>query len=127
VRASGGQQVGTCPDCGRVVPVPGSARATTGASAGARVDPEARTADLDREDLARLEEWSTRHTGRSLDDDATPTGVPQIQVGSTPYPGAPAPSMASFEAGLRVCPRCGKPVHISATTCRECGASVPRR
>jgi hypothetical protein len=131
VRASGGQQMGKCPDCGRMVPVPGSAAATAMALGGARVDPDAKTADLDQAELARLEEWSRRYTGRSLDDDAggdaTPTGVPQIQVGSTAYPGAPAPSVASFEAGLRVCPRCGKPVHISATTCRECGASVPRR
>jgi DNA-directed RNA polymerase subunit M/transcription elongation factor TFIIS len=132
VRASGGQQAGKCPDCGRTVPVPGSAGAATGAIGGARfVDPDAKTADLDRDDMARLEQWSTRHTGRSPGvpggEDATPTGVPHIRVGSTAYPGEPAPSMASFEAGLRVCPRCGKPVHISATTCRECGASVPRR
>jgi predicted RNA-binding Zn-ribbon protein involved in translation (DUF1610 family) len=131
VRASAGQQAGRCPDCGRMVPVPGSGEAMMGAVAGRRVDPDARTAELDRDDIARLQEWSTRHTGRSPGDDgggdATPTGVPHIRVGSTPYPGTPAPSMASFEAGLRVCPRCGKPVHISATTCRECGASVPRR
>ncbi len=130
VRAASGQQAGKCPDCGRMVPVPGSDGAPAGALAGFRVDPDAKTADLDREDLARLEEWSTRHTGRSPGaggEDATPTGIPHIQVGSTPYPGAAAPSVASFEAGLRVCPRCGKPVHISATTCRECGASVPRR
>jgi hypothetical protein len=131
VRASGGQQAGKCPDCGRMVPVPGSAGGMAGALGGGRVDPDSKTLDLDPADLARLQEWTTRHTGRSLDDaggeDATPTGVPQIRVGSTPYPGTPAPSVASFEAGLRVCPRCGKPVHISATTCRECGASVPRR
>jgi predicted RNA-binding Zn-ribbon protein involved in translation (DUF1610 family) len=132
VRASGGQQVGQCPDCGRTVPVPGSAGAGPAVpGVGRRVDPDAKTADLDRDDLARLEEWSRRHTGRSPGDrggdDATPTGVPHIQVGSTAYPGAPAPSVASFEAGLRVCPRCGKPVHLSATTCRECGAAVPRR
>ncbi len=129
VRAAGGQQAGKCPDCGRLVPVPGSPGATGVALSSARIDPDARTADLDPDDIARLEEWSTRHTGRAPGGgaDDTPTGVPHIQVGSTPYPGGPAPSMASFEAGLRVCPRCGKPVHISATTCRECGASVPRR
>jgi hypothetical protein len=27
--------------------------------------------------------------------------------------------LVKFEAGLRVCPRCGKPVHLSATTCRD--------
>jgi ribosomal protein L32 len=31
------------------------------------------------------------------------------------------------EAGLRVCPRCGKPVHLSSIVCRECGAHVPKR
>jgi hypothetical protein len=31
------------------------------------------------------------------------------------------------EAGLRVCPRCGRPVHLSAEVCRQCGASVPKR
>ena len=44
-----------------------------------------------------------------------------------PASGAAPPSMVKFEAGLRVCPRCGKPVHMSATTCRECGSPVPRR
>jgi hypothetical protein len=114
--------------------VPGSADAPGGGIGRGRVDPDAKTADLDPADLARLQEWTTRHTGRApdaaaggRDGDATPTGVPQIRVGSMPYPGTPAPSVASFEAGLRVCPRCGKPVHISATTCRECGASVPKR
>ncbi|MBY0394857.1 MAG: hypothetical protein K2X91_00090 [Thermoleophilia bacterium] len=34
---------------------------------------------------------------------------------------------AQFEAGLRICPRCGMPVHLSAENCRQCGATVPRR
>jgi hypothetical protein len=38
-----------------------------------------------------------------------------------PHPGG------RIEAGLRVCPRCGKPVHMAATACGECGAAVPRR
>jgi predicted RNA-binding Zn-ribbon protein involved in translation (DUF1610 family) len=131
VRAAGGQRAGKCPDCGRLVPVPGSGGADVGVRAGGRVDPDARTADLDPQDIARLQEWSERHTGRSAEaangPDATPTGVPQIRVGPPPFGQAPGPSVVSFEAGLRVCPRCGKPVHISATACRECGAAVPRR
>jgi DNA-directed RNA polymerase subunit M/transcription elongation factor TFIIS len=132
VRKSGGQQVGKCPDCGRQVPVPAESGAlSTVARSNTRVDSDARTEELDAEDLAQLQEWSMRHTGRSPDaadgPDATPMGVPHIRVGPSPYEKAPAPSMVSFEAGLRVCPRCGKPVHISATTCRECGAAVPRR
>jgi predicted amidophosphoribosyltransferase len=46
-----------------------------------------------------------------------------------PVPAQP-PSPASelkTEAGLRVCPRCGKPVHLSSIVCRDCGAHVPKR
>jgi predicted RNA-binding Zn-ribbon protein involved in translation (DUF1610 family) len=131
VRAEGGRREGKCPDCGRLVPVPGSVGTGAGGRSGGRVDPDARTADLDAYDIARLEEWSQRHTGRSPETangpDDTPTGVPQIRVGPPPFGEAAGPSVVSFEAGLRVCPRCGKPVHISATACRECGAAVPRR
>jgi predicted RNA-binding Zn-ribbon protein involved in translation (DUF1610 family) len=127
VRAGGGQEVGRCPDCGRTVPIPASA----GGGARGRVDPDAKTADLDPRDVAMLQEWSERYTGRSPGagngPDDTPTGVPHIRVGPPAFGEAAAPSMVSFEAGLRVCPRCGKPVHISATSCRECGAAVPRR
>ena len=132
VRASGGPRAGKCPDCGRLVPVPGSGfDAAAGGRPGGRVDPDARTEDLDPRDIARLQEWTERHTGRSPEaangPDATPTGIPHIRVGPSPFDEGPKKSMVSFEAGLRVCPRCGKPVHISATTCRECGAAVPRR
>ena len=116
VRAAGGQEEGKCPDCGRVVPVPDRPPSKP-KPGGPRVDPDARTEDLDAADLALLDEWSTRHTGRAPGvpggEDATPTAVPGIRVMAPPSPaGGPAPSMATFEAGLRVCPRCGKPVHI---------------
>jgi predicted RNA-binding Zn-ribbon protein involved in translation (DUF1610 family) len=131
VRASGGPRAGKCPECGRLVPVPGSGSSGGGGRAGGRADPDAKTADLDPKDVARLNEWTERHTGRPAADangpDATPTGVPHIRVGPPPMGQDPVTSMVSFEAGLRVCPRCGKPVHISATSCRECGAAVPRR
>jgi ribosomal protein L40E len=38
-----------------------------------------------------------------------------------------APAAVKAEAGLRVCPRCGRPLHLSAVTCRDCGAPVPKR
>jgi ribosomal protein L40E len=92
---------------------------------------------MDAEDLARLQEWSARHQGRpgagrpAGGDDATPAAVPAApgpDLGLGPVSlGATPPSMVKYEAGLRVCPRCGKPVHLSATTCRECGSPVPRR
>jgi ribosomal protein L40E len=90
---------------------------------------------MDAVDLARLEEWSARHLGRSsypnggTGNDVTPAVMPFV---ATPEAGLSSlgtspPSMVKYEAGLRVCPRCGRPVHISATTCRECGSPVPRR
>ena len=36
-------------------------------------------------------------------------------------------SVVKFETGLRVCPRCKKPLHLSADNCRECGMPVPRQ
>ncbi len=74
-----------------------------------------------------------RHGGRpdrpAYDRDATP-GVVSAVSGFLPgqaSDGMLPPSKVKFEAGLRVCPGCGKPVHMSATTCRECGSPVPRR
>ena len=40
---------------------------------------------------------------------------------------APPPPGGKAEAGMRICPRCGKPVHLSAIVCRACGAHVPKR
>jgi hypothetical protein len=136
VKAENRPEAGKCPDCGRIVPVPELAwPAPAPAEGPARSDPDARTEDLDETDLARLQAWSTRHQGRSSSsrpegrDDTTPAVIPAVTgsdfgQGSA---GAPPSSMVKFEAGLRVCPRCGKPVHLSATTCRECGSPVPRR
>ena len=39
----------------------------------------------------------------------------------------PQASVVKFETGLRVCPRCKKPLHLSADNCRECGMPVPRQ
>ena len=88
---------------------------------------------MDSEDLARIEKWAAKHQGRSsgpkVENDATPESVPIVTgFGSAQaLSGAVPPANVKFEAGLRVCPACGKPVHLSATTCRECGSPVPRR
>ena len=133
VRASGRPEAGKCPDCGRVVPVPDSALSDSARMSSPVGESESRTDEMDNDDLARLQEWTANHLGRSggpeMDDDATPTAVPSV-AGFGPgqaFGGESPPSKVKFEAGLRVCPACGKPVHLSATTCRECGSPVPRR
>jgi hypothetical protein len=134
VLAESRPEAGKCPDCGRVVPVPETAWSGAGSGPMGRPfgDPEARTDELDEEDLARLAEWGARQAARpgrpANDPDATP---PAMSAVSGYLPGHAADriptSNVKFEAGLRVCPGCGKPVHLSATTCRECGTPVPRR
>ena len=55
---------GKCPDCGRVVPVPTAAQANLAADLSKQVsqsDTEARTEELNDDDLARLEEWRSRY------------------------------------------------------------------
>ena len=89
VRAAGGQQAGKCPDCGRLVPVPGSPGATGVALSSARIDPDARTADLDPDDIARLEEWSTRHTGRAPGGGGTTTRRPACRTSRSGPPLTP--------------------------------------
>ena len=131
---------GKCPDCGRVVPVPTSARSTsTAAPAGqaSQSDTDARTEELDAADLAQLKAWESQHAA-SLDRAASPvstsTGIHSIasldeaemEIGFVP-PVTPPASAVKFEAGLRICPRCKKPVHLGAATCRECGTPVPRQ
>lgn len=57
-----------------------------------------------------------------------PAPVPTPAPVPAAAPVAPAsPSGSRVEAGLRVCPRCGRPLHLSAVACRECGAPVPKR
>jgi hypothetical protein len=131
---------GKCPDCGRVVPVPTTAQASAIAVPAkhvAQADSEARTDELDATDLAQLEEWNSRHAG-NVDHPQSPvstsTGIQSIvpvpeadtEIGFVP-PMSPPASAVKFEAGLRICPRCKKPVHLGAATCRECGTPVPRQ
>ena len=133
---------GKCPDCGRVVPVPTGAQAKLAIDPSKQVsqsDTEARTEELNDDDLARLEEWSSRHVAnpnphRPEAPASTTSGM--HAVAARPDSDAelafvapmPAPASAvKFEAGLRVCPRCKKPVHLGAAICRECGTPVPRQ
>ena len=50
-------------------------------------------------------------------------------VADTAYinPATPPNSAVKFEAGMRICPRCKKPIHLGASTCRACGTPVPRQ
>lgn len=131
---------GKCPDCGRTVPVPpsaGSAPPSGSAGESASSDPNARTEEMGSDDLARLERWTARHLSQSSrprdPGPATPAFVPVgpgAELGAQPgaiIPATVPPSVLKFEAGLRVCPRCQKPVHLGTSVCRECGTPVPRR
>ncbi len=95
---------GKCPECGKVVPVP--------ADAASYVSPESPTAEMPAVDQARLEAWTKTHLGQNS---ATLAGA-----GGTSPP-------RRLEAGLRVCPQCGKPIHMGSETCRGCGTTVPKR
>ena len=139
VPAEGRPVAGKCPDCGRVVPVPTSAQAISNATSAVKPtlnDPEARTEELDANDVAQLEKWAARHLANVSRPEGplpTTTGFLSIASGGDPAadiglltPAMPPPSVIKFEAGLRVCPRCKKPVHLGAANCRECGTLVPR-
>jgi hypothetical protein len=137
VRINERPQAGKCPDCGRIVPIPESVRETAadesaGPRAGISTHAMARTQDMDAADLEHLERWASRYhaalspnrqlgaqstASHPADNANAPTGMGE---------NAPPPAM-KMEAGLRVCPRCGKPLHISATVCRSCGEPVPKR
>lgn len=98
---------GKCPDCGRVVPVPATSQATR--------DPEAPTEELSDADRAKVEEWSQRHIAAQ---DRRPSSTHILPTNAAPV---------RSEAGLRVCPGCGRPVHMGASICRACGIPVPKR
>ena len=139
IRAKDRPEAGRCPDCGRVVPVPDSTvkNPFDKKPAGGLLNPDDQpTGELSPEDLVRLDNW-TRHwqtrkkrepaltPGDRSDEEPTPAaGAPIVGAGVGV---ASRPSAIKIEAGLRVCPRCGKPVHLGASNCRECGAAVPKR
>ena len=59
---------GKCPDCGRVVPVPSTSTA---------VDPEAKTEELSRAQMQRLDEWIKAHQTAEGDAAGTPPDRPR--------------------------------------------------
>jgi hypothetical protein len=99
---------GKCPDCGTIVPVPTQG---LGASPGS---PESPTEEMAAADLALLDAWASGHADRGNG----PISTAEMAQNS------PA---RKAEAGLRVCPRCGKPIHLGADACRACGIPVPKR
>jgi hypothetical protein len=84
-------------------------------------NPESVTEELSTADLAALEQWKQRVTEARVPAADAHASTATMAVPPTPATGG------KVEAGLRVCPRCGKPVHLSSIVCRECGAHVPKR
>lgn len=82
------------------------------------------TAELSPADLAALERWTHDHLARAARAEDPPSTT-TLQKSATPPPEPPAAPRT--EAGLRVCPTCGRAVHLGAEKCRECGTPVPRR
>ena len=138
VASEGRPAAGKCPDCGRVIPVPESAWfAANPGSKAIPGDPEAQTEELDDNDLANLEKWADRHLAHNTRDDrpglALNTPAPLLASTNPALdtdiitPSQSPTSGVRFEAGLRICPRCKKPIHLGAPTCRACGTPVPRQ
>ncbi len=142
VRATPGgvlPQAGKCPDCGRVVPVPThSTASSSGVGVGGRSqsDPESPTKEMDDDELAVLDRWSRTHEAKRRPP-SPPAPAKRVTQAVLPETESvllnhdllptPTPVPTKVEAGLRVCPRCGRPVHLSAVACRECGSHVPKR
>ena len=128
-------EAGKCPDCGRVVPVPVPESELAGDSNDGLPNtnnPEARTDELDAVGLATLERWSAQFAAKSpkpIIGGTTSDLMSVVPADQLSYlagnPSSP-PSAVKFEAGMRVCPRCNKPVHLSASSCRECGTPISR-
>ena len=106
---------GKCPDCGRVVPVSGDG-----------VGAESPTEELAAADVALLEAWTKSHLARG-NGSAAGTGTGKGGGPRSTAEMAQDDPGRRAEAGFRVCPRCGKPIHLNADTCRSCGTPVPRR
>jgi hypothetical protein len=98
-------------------PTPSSSTLPTG-------HPEAVTEELSTAELATLDKWRERRQA-IVARTAKTEGLETTQT--MPVPRTAPMDRGKVEAGLRVCPRCGKPVHMSAIVCRECGAHVPKK
>ena len=129
-------EAGKCPDCGRVVPVPESDRAgDSNVGLPDSTNPEARTDELDAVDVTTIERWSAQFAAKSAKSPKPIIGgttsdlmsvVPGDELKFLANNPSPPASAVKFEAGMRVCPRCNKPVHLSASSCRECGTPITR-
>ena len=102
---------GKCPDCGKIVPVPANAGSSSSVA-------ESPTEELATTDRAMLDAWAKSHLARGNGNRNSSSSTAEMALDS------PA---RSAEAGFRVCPRCGKPIHLNADTCRACGIPVPKR
>ena len=114
VRAESGQESGICPDCGRVVAVPSTDDLTMIPARSSRPH-EAPTEELGPDDIALLERWAKGHLSRQGRGEAGGN------------PGGRGPRRCGSRPACASAPRCGRPVHLGAVTCRECGADVPKR
>ncbi|WP_240907435.1 hypothetical protein [Paludisphaera rhizosphaerae] len=135
VRAQDRPEAGRCPDCGTVVPVPKPVLASVstlssprtpsvGVRNGAFAGPEdARTEELDADDIARIQRWAARYGVYPEDEGKTSQVPPPRSPSESGY--TPPPAL-KVEAGLRICPKCGRPLHMSAVSCRACGAATPK-
>lgn len=110
---------GRCPDCGRTVPVPSTSTALPPSTNPV----ESPTAEMDPADRAELARWAESYR-KTAQPAPAPAPVAAVMADS---PGMPMAEALRTEAGLRICPRCGRPVHLGADACRQCGAHVPRR
>jgi ribosomal protein L32 len=110
------------------VPVPATALGAKPSSSSGNLatsHPESITEELSAADLAALNQWRKR---REAEVPRPPEAEGQETTATMPVrPKPPSSDRVKVEAGLRVCPRCGKPVHLSAIVCRECGAHVPKK
>ncbi len=100
-----------CRDCQRVVAVP---------IRNAK-ELEVGTEELVATDHASLEQWKASHRerGSRVPRDVPPGAVTELQE-------ADDETIHRSEAGLRVCPSCGRPIHLGASACLHCGLDVPR-
>jgi predicted RNA-binding Zn-ribbon protein involved in translation (DUF1610 family) len=127
-------KAGRCPDCGRIVPVPTPAFHNLNLNSGKK-EVETRTQDLDSNDLVELKKWSDRHRADcgQTEHDSVRTRPYAVLLGPNnnelrlPSGAIPRASVVKFETGLRICPQCGKPLHLGSNNCRECGIPVPRQ
>lgn len=102
---------GKCPDCGRVVSIPGDSDSLPPAH------PSSPTVDLSANQISELDKWSREWKLRQVKSDEQFTPVTAQQ---------PLVPVERAEAGFRICPKCLKPVHLGSEVCRQCGTQVPR-